>query len=212
MRVHFGECVFDSAARELRRAGAVVALSPKAFQLLEYLLESRPRALSKNELHDRLWPDTCVTASSLTRVANEVRAAVGDDARCPRFVRTVHRFGYAFNGQVAEDVSERPPTRFHLVWGVRRVSLHEGENVLGRSSEAVLTIDSPRVSRRHARIVVRGPLAVIEDLGSKNGTFLRGRRVDAPAELQQGDEICIGPVVVVFESPLGSTTTEAEPA
>jgi len=65
------------------------------------------------------------------------------------------------------------------------------------------------VSRHHARIVVDGARAVLEDLGSKNGTSVRGRRLTAPAELQDGDEIGIGPAVLVFRSSSGDGTTEA---
>jgi DNA-binding response OmpR family regulator len=54
MRVAFGEFVFDSDTRELLRGGTRVTLSPKAFQLLEVLIENRPRALAKSVLHDRL--------------------------------------------------------------------------------------------------------------------------------------------------------------
>src|SRR5262245_10361523 len=95
MRLAFGDFVFDSDTRELLRGGDRVTLSPKAFQLLEVLIENRPRALSKSVLHDRLWPNTFVVEANLSNLVGEIRHALGEDSRTPRFVRTVHRFGYA---------------------------------------------------------------------------------------------------------------------
>ena len=105
MRVRFGECVFDSEARELTRRGAAVQLSPKAFQLLSLLLERRPKAISRAELHDLIWPKAFVAYTSLPRLVTEVRHAIGDLSRPARFVRTVHGFGYAFN---APEVQPEP--------------------------------------------------------------------------------------------------------
>jgi non-specific serine/threonine protein kinase len=102
MRRTFGDFVLDLSARELVRAGVPVPLSPKALQLLAILLESEPRALSKTELQDRLWPGTFVVEKNLTNLVSEIREALGDDRAHPRFIRTVHRFGYAFmNAQPA---------------------------------------------------------------------------------------------------------------
>jgi DNA-binding winged helix-turn-helix (wHTH) protein len=209
MRLTFGECILDAGSRELLRRGARQELSPKAFQFLELLLGARPRALSKQEIQDKLWPDAFVSESSLPRLATEVRAAIGDDAREGHLLRTVHRFGYAFSGAVA--VSEPAPawsSACRLVMGERIMPLREGENVLGRSGEAQVCLDLARVSRQHARIVVTGRRAVLEDLDSKNGTFLRGRRVEEVAELADGDEICIGRAVLVFRSSGRDSTTQ----
>lgn len=96
MRWTFGEFTLDLDARELLQAGAPVSLSPKAFQLLGILVEACPRALAKSELQDRLWPGTFVVEKNLTNLVGEIREALGDDAAHPRYVRTVHRFGYAF--------------------------------------------------------------------------------------------------------------------
>ncbi len=174
------------------------------------LLACRPRAVAKAEIHERLWPDTFVSDSSLARLASEVRAAIGDDARHPRLLRTVHRHGYAFSGTVAvQPEEERSRTAScRLLWAERRIPLVEGENLLGRGDEAGIRIDVGRVSRLHARIVVDRERALLEDLGSKNGTFLRGVRVDGPAELADGDEIGIGTVVLLFQSGDGDSTTE----
>jgi non-specific serine/threonine protein kinase len=92
----FGDFVLDLEARQLVRSGTPAAISPKALQLLGILVESHPRALSKTELQDRLWPGTFVVDKNLTNLVSEIREALGDDPANPRFIRTVHRFGYAF--------------------------------------------------------------------------------------------------------------------
>jgi len=107
MRLQFGDCTFDSEARTLRRLGADVRLSGKAFHLLEMLLQARPKALTKEALFTALWPDTFVSEANLASLVKEVRAAIGDEARDSRYVRTAHRFGYAFSGEAVEVSEER---------------------------------------------------------------------------------------------------------
>jgi DNA-binding winged helix-turn-helix (wHTH) protein len=219
MRVAFETCVFDSGTRELQRAGQPAHLSPKAFLLLEALLESRPRALSKSEIHDRLWPATHVSASSVGRLIVEIRAAIGDSATEPALVRTVHGFGYAFSGPVrplepavAGTEAARPLARvFRLVWGAREIELGPGANVLGREPGCAVWLDVPGVSRRHARVVVADGQAVLEDLGSKNGTFLRGRRLESPSALADGDPIALGTAIVTVRALRAGGSTETVP-
>jgi DNA-binding winged helix-turn-helix (wHTH) protein len=204
--VRFGRFVFDEPSRELTAGGRPVPLSPKAFELLALLLRARPRALSKAELRDRLWPDTFVGETSLSRVVGEIRRALGDRAGEARFVRTVQRFGYAFAGDVSDDrgsarsgaVAETAGSGCALMWGERLVPLLPGENVVGREPGCTVTIRSDLVSRRHARIVVSGERATLMDLGSKNGTLLGGRPIGREAELADGDEIRIGPALLVY--------------
>jgi len=188
MRVRFGECVLDSDTRQLSVRGEAVHLSPKAFQFLELLLESRPKALSKGEIHERLWPGTFVSDGALASLLVEVRSATGDNARESRFVRTVHRFGYAFSGSAQEfrrGVSTAGGQKlvYRLIWGNREIAVNFGENLLGRDEDSIVWIDDALVSRRHARIVIDETGAVLEDLNSRNGTFLRGKRIKAPTKL-----------------------------
>src|SRR5215471_2007346 len=105
MRIQFGEHTFDGVRREVRRGAEEIHLSPKGFELLRLLIDARPRALSKDELIDRLWPDAFVSEASLAGLVTEIRRAVREDAREPRHVRTVHGFGYAFSdgGPAPED-------------------------------------------------------------------------------------------------------------
>ena len=160
MRLRFGDHVFDSDTREVLRAGRSVAISPKAFELLELLLECRPRAVSKAEIHSRLWPDTHVSEANLGNLVVELRSALRDDARQPRVIRTVARFGYAFIASgLARAGSRRAPETsalvYRLVWGRREIALDPGDNLIGRDREAVVWIDDESVSRRHARVSVR---------------------------------------------------------
>jgi DNA-binding winged helix-turn-helix (wHTH) protein len=219
MRIRFGECVLDSETRQLSVRGETVHVQPKAFQFLELLLENRPRALSKSQIHEKLWPGTFVSDSTLTSLLVEVRSVIGDEARHPLYVRTVHRFGYAFCGS-AEEVHEAVPTgqarkgmSCWILHAGKRTALEPGEVLIGRDPGAVLFIDHPSVSRRHARIVVTEASATLEDLGSKNGTRLADRRVEAPVPLNDGARIRIGDVALTFRmlSLPYSTQTSAEP-
>ncbi len=220
MRLAVSDWVFDSDIREVVRNGRAISLSPKAFALLELLIRRRPKAVSKVEIHKHLWPGTFVSAANLANLVVELRAALGDDARTPRILRTVTRFGYAFSAE-AVDSANAPavsrPFACRLVWGPREIALDSAENVIGRDSGAVVWIDDTSVSRRHARIAVDDDGATIEDLGSKNGTYVRGRKIQKAARLADRDVIKIGPARMVFRlfrktGSTASTTGEPERA
>jgi hypothetical protein len=205
MRIQFGGFLFDSARRELLRGKRTVHLSPKAFRVLEALVTKVPAAVSKEELCEVLWPDVFVQEANLKNLVSEVRQALGEDARKPRFLRTVHGFGYAFR----PEGDSAPAGRFRVTYLAREFELHPGENVLGRDGDASVVISMKSISRRHARIVVSGDTVMLEDLGSKNGTHLNGRRIEAAAGLVDGDEIRLGSVPLVFRAaPAGSTQTD----
>jgi WD40 repeat protein/DNA-binding winged helix-turn-helix (wHTH) protein len=108
MAVSFGDFAFDQERRQLLRAGKPVPLETKAYELLGLLLSRRPNALSKAQIHGVLWPGTFVSESALARLVTQLRAACADDAQAPRFIRTVHGFGYAFCGDAREAGDERP--------------------------------------------------------------------------------------------------------
>ena len=189
---------FDTATRTLSRDGEPVALTPKAFALLESLVEAQPAAVSKEALYETLWPDVVVEPGNLHNLIAEVRGAIGHEA-----VRTVHRFGYA----LAMDVAREPAASAFVVdTGSRELPLLAGENILGRD-----TIEAPDVSRRHARIVIAGDAAILEDLGSKNGTWLRGSRLESRTPLTDGDEIHLGRTRVVFRRLRNATTMTVTP-
>ena len=219
--ITFGEFELDSAARLLLKGGEPVHLGPKAFDLLDLLLRHRPQAVSKAQIRDRIWPQTFVSESNLTTLVAELRTALDDPPRRPHLVRTVYGFGYAFCGEASEATSSkarlrtpRPSAgmRFRLYVEDREITLHEGENVLGRADDAVVWIDSAQASRRHARIIVSAGEAVLEDLGSKNGTYLRSQRMRSSLALADGDEIRIGRVLMTFRIFRGLKSTETEAA
>jgi DNA-binding winged helix-turn-helix (wHTH) protein len=210
MLIRFGECTFDAVRREVRRGADAVHLSPRAFDLLELLIARRPRAFSKEELLGALWPESFVSEANLAGLVAEIRRGVCEDAREPRFLRTVHGFGYAFSDGTARAADEDAVCR--LVWGSREVPLAEGENLLGRDPAAAVSIEDRTVSRHHARIVIDGGHARLEDLGSKNGTWLAGRRIASPEPLSDGDGIRVGPAALIFRSfpAAGATATARE--
>ena len=206
MRVRFGGVLLDTDTRQLVRGTALVPLPPKAFDLLVYLIENRPNALSKDVLHERLWPGVFVSDTNLAGLVADIRRALVDDARTPRYVRTVQRFGYAFAGTVqpAGDSSATGPC--WLSRGTRQIPLIDGENVLGRDENGG-PLASNSISRRHACITIDGSNAYIEDLGSKNGTFLRGRSITRREKIVDGDAIALGGVELVFRTPWGDRST-----
>jgi DNA-binding winged helix-turn-helix (wHTH) protein len=204
MRLRFGDFIFDSDTREVVREGRPVAISPKAFTLLALLIECRPKAVSKAEIRSRLWPETYVSEANLGNLVVELRSVLGDDARKPRVIRTVARFGYAFSARAtperggAAGETGLPGVIYRLVWGRREISLEAGDNLIGRDAEAVVWIDDESVSRRHARISIGDEGASIEDLGSKNGTFLAGKRLRGPARLSHRDVVRVGPATLTL--------------
>jgi len=214
-RVSFGDFVLDLDSRELRRGGRAVALAPKAYRLLEILVRNRPKALSKIALQEHLWPNTFVVEKNLVNLVAEIRRSLGDDQTHPRFLRTIHRFGYAFQvppGDTSADgTSHKAAARFRLSWSDGRARLGEGEHVVGRDPDLELFLDSPGISRRHALIRIAGDEATVEDLGSKNGTFVADRRLDSPARLVDGDRIRIGSVQLTLNAIRKSASTRTEP-
>jgi len=213
VRLQFGDLTFDADTRQLWLRGEEVGLSPKAFDLLALLIERRPRAVSKQEIRERLWPDTFVSESNLPSLISEIRQAIGDQQRERRFVRTLHARGYSFEAPDAKLAQPGSLTteaaNGWLVGSIAEIALFAGENVLGREGPGVILLKSSTVSRRHARIVIDSNGAVIEDLGSKNGTYVNDRRVTTPTSVGEGDQVRIGSLLFTFRraQPAGSTET-----
>jgi DNA-binding winged helix-turn-helix (wHTH) protein len=201
MRLHFGDCTLDRRTRELFRSGQVIHVGPKLLQLLELLLDSQPRALTKDEIHKSVWPDTFVSDATLTSLIADLRSAIGDDARAPHLVRTVHGYGYAFAASVSATGAPQPLSEsrcYRIIYGDREVSLASGDNVLGRSREAAIFVDDVGASRQHAKITISKSGAVLQDLASKNGTSLNGALVRQPTPLVDGARVGIGSTILVF--------------
>jgi DNA-binding winged helix-turn-helix (wHTH) protein len=203
VKTRFGRFTIDSDTRQLLRDGDEIHLPRKAFDLLATLLAQRPKVVDKDELHAVLWPDSHVDAAGLNVLVGDVRRILGDDARQPRFIRTVHGVGYAFCGDAVHIGERQRPTAeasCWLVWGDRRFQLTVGENIVGRDPRCHVWLDAERVSRRHAAILVDSDdnAASVRDLNSTNGTFLGRSEVRAPVALSDGDELKMGSVVLKF--------------
>ena len=216
MQITFGRYVLDTESRQLLRGNDVVHLSPKAFDLLIILASHKPKAMSKSDLQERLWPGTFVVEKNLSNLVSEIRDAIGDDPSNPRFIRTVHRFGYAFLDAVRRGEPGPPGRRtsevsFRLKWVQGRVTLEEGEHLLGRDPDAEILLNAAGVSRRHARITIAAGRATIDDLGSKNGTFVGDDRVEASRSIGDGDVIRVGAVALTLTMVRTPGTTRTEP-
>jgi DNA-binding winged helix-turn-helix (wHTH) protein len=214
VRYRFDDFTLDYATRQLLLNDAEVHLSRKAFELLAFLVEHRSRAVSKGELQQHLWPETFVEETNLATLIAEIRRALGDPAATPRFVRTVYGFGYRFVAEAQADVPSAPSpipdrTRLFVVFEDREMLLMDGANVIGRAADATIRIDSPGVSRYHARVHVSNRSATLEDAESKNGTHLNGTRISGVAPLADGDTIRLGRVTLTFRivTPTSSTAT-----
>ena len=207
VRIRFDDFVLDTMTRQLRRSDRAVSLSPKAFELLQTLAEQRPRALSKKELVEALWPNVFVAEENLKARIAEIRRALGDGGE-RRYIRTIQRFGYAF-----EAAARNENTAALSDWLVEsahgQFNLIQGENIVGRDLHARVRIDASSVSRRHARIVITSDQATLEDLGSKNGTRLGEDRVQQPTVLNSGDRIQFGAVLVRIRNSAALPSTDS---
>jgi len=206
----FGEWTLDADRRLLLHSGEPVRLSPKAFDLLKLLVEHHERAFSKAELHDRLWRDTFVSDGSLTILIAEIRKVLQDEADRPQFIRTVRRFGYGFCASVVKAEPSQHATESRnawVIWGNRSIAVADGETILGRSLDATIRFNVPGVSRRHARINVHGANVSVEDLGSQNGTFVRGEKISGRRTLEDGDELRLCPVAMVVRLVSADSST-----
>ena len=206
MPLRFDEFTLDLDARQLSRPAGAVHLSPKAFDLLALLVARRPAVVRKAELIELLWPGTFVVEANLSNLVGEVRVALNDRGRKPKYVRTVHRRGYAFCGEAQDEVKAGGVSCW-IEWGRQRFPLPPGEHLIGRDPEAGIRLDSTTVSRRHARLLVGARQTVLEDFGSKNGTFVGEARVTAPMPLNDGDTIRIGDILVTYRAPDAGSST-----
>jgi len=230
VKIRFGDYTLDDDRRQLLGAGASIHISPKAYELLKLLLVLRPKAVSKADLQARLWPDTFVSEVNLAALISELRAALGEPGRHGRFIRTVHGFGYAFGYEeaVTENDREDPahavvvpdseratPARetassaatCWLTWGEREYPLREGAQVIGRGAAADVRIDALSISREHARLFCGADGATVEDLESKNGTWIGRASVNGPTRIEDGDEIRLETVTLVFHSLRAAAST-----
>jgi DNA-binding winged helix-turn-helix (wHTH) protein len=213
MVVQFGAFTFDLARRHLSRGDTIIHVTPKAFDLLQVLIDEAPRVVEKRELHERLWHGTFVSDATLVGLVKELRRALDDrDPNVP-IIRTAHRVGYAFCPDIVRGAQARPvPPSHWLVLHGRRAALQEGENVIGRNPASDVCLDAPGVSRSHARIVVDGDGVRLTDLGSKNGTTVNEQAAMGEVLLRDGDRIGFGSATSVYRSSVAGMSTETHAA
>jgi DNA-binding winged helix-turn-helix (wHTH) protein len=210
MRFKCDQFVIDGDRRRVSRGDQEVHVAPKTLDFLLALLARAPNAVSKSELMALLWPDTHVSDATLTGVVADAREALGDDGRATRMIRTLHRFGYAFTGQIEREaeVETGEPVLGWLIADTWRLPLRSGETVLGREGEGVVPLPSPSVSRQHAALIMEGTAARLRDLGSKNGTFVDETRVERPIALRDGARLRFGTLLVIYRSAEQTSSTE----
>ncbi len=213
-----GEWHVEPALDRISRGREVVRVPPRVMQVLLCLADGGGQVVTKRQLIDTVWDEVCVTEGALTRCVAILRRILADDAGHPRYVENVPRRGYRLvmptrpSSDVRGAASRQPPSPCWLRLGQRRFDLCDGENVIGRATDAAVHIDHKNVSRHHARIRVAGARATVEDLRSRNGTFLGGRRLDTAGDLHDGDQVTVGSVTLVFRvlNPQGSTEAAHE--
>lgn len=193
--------VIDAGARLVRRDGSDILLAPKAFELLLILVGNRPNAVTHEQLHAALWPGVHVSETSLAALVTQLRKALGDTSGEGRVIRTLHRVGYAFIGDavVTGQVSANETPVCRLIWRGQSIPLRAGESVIGRDRACAVHIDADSVSRQHARLRLAGGEASLEDLGSKNGTWVGGDRIHGAVPLVDGTTFRLGSEPVRFE-------------
>jgi pSer/pThr/pTyr-binding forkhead associated (FHA) protein len=149
-----------------------------------------------------------VSDATLTGLVKELRRALDNCDSAARFVRTVHGVGYAFAIRLDRELPPLPTESRWLVTGGRRIALTQRENVIGRDPAAAVCLDVAGVSRPHARIVIGEGGAVLDDLGSKNGTTVADHPVTEGVALHDGDQIYIGSVLIIFHASTSGLPTE----
>jgi DNA-binding winged helix-turn-helix (wHTH) protein len=143
----FGCFALDTANECLWREGAKIALQPKPFAVLRYLVEHPGRLITHDELLDALWPETYVQPQVLRTYMLELRKVLGDDAGQPRYIQTQPKRGYSFVAQVTETAAQT------LLPGASMTAAQTGV-LLGRDEEmARLLGELPRVAAGERRVV-----------------------------------------------------------
>ena len=140
--IRFGRYQLD-ATQGLRRGTQEVHLTPKSLGVLCHLAERPGRVVTKGELFAAVWSDAAVTDSALATCIQEIRRALDDDARAPRFVETVHRRGYRFAARTSTAEDGAPPEVAILA--------HPDGPLIGRESEVAAVLAAFDDARRSAR-------------------------------------------------------------
>ena len=198
MRYLFDDFVLDPDRRELRRAGDRIELEPQVFDLLEFLIRTRDRVVSRDDLLEAVWQGRIVSESTLSSRINAARAAIGDNGTTQRLIRTLPRKGVRFVGDVREEQERQPKAELEPVSATGHPSRIRSSKV---PSIAVLPFDNMSGNQEDnyfadgmAEEIITG-LAQCSGLTvvARNSSFtFRGRSVDVR---QIGDELGVSYVL-----------------
>ncbi|WP_022720266.1 winged helix-turn-helix domain-containing protein, partial [Rhodopseudomonas sp. B29] len=108
MLYHFNNFVLDSGKRELRCGEQIVATEPQVFDLLELLIASRDRIVSRDDMLAKVWNGRIVSEATLSSRISAARAAIGDNGDEQKLIRTIARRGFRFVGEVREQAEAAP--------------------------------------------------------------------------------------------------------
>jgi DNA-binding winged helix-turn-helix (wHTH) protein len=205
-----GEWLVQPQRDRLVHGRTEVHVRPKLMDLLVFLAQHAGQVVSKEDTLTGVWAKPFMGESVLSGLVAELRAIFNDDARRPRFIETVPKRGYRLVAPVDpedDDTADAADIACVLLVGGRRIPLGEGTHIIGRAPDVAVRIDSTEISRHHAQIVVHEGRAMIEDLGSKNGTFVAKDRVAEPRVLRDGDQLRVGGMLIVFRLPRCARST-----
>ena len=229
MRIGFGPFVLDTGARELLQhaspeasrsphpASRQLHLSPKAFDVLEILVARRPNVVNKDVLLHEIWGGKVVEEANLAIAVGEIRKALGDDPKSPAIILTVPRRGYRFAAEAvdldapASSSGSDSSVRCWLTWRDTTLPLREGDNLVGRHPASAVWINAASVSRAHARIVATPSGMMVEDRGSRNGTYVDGQRITGPHLLVDGSTVTFGSEDTLFRQWSDAAAVGTEP-
>lgn len=213
-RVRFGDFELDIAAYALWCGAERVKLERIPMELLMLLVAKPGVLVDRHAIGQALWGrDVFVDQDAAINTAiRKIRQALRDRGERPRFIETVVAKGYRFvapiDASVAAGEVERPRfPSYRLMRGDEDFALEEGENLVGRDADARVYLDHPSVSRRHAIISIHRGRTLLRDLGSRNGTFVDGRRIDVPTEIGNGCVVGVGPIILTFVVLTGPAST-----
>jgi len=215
-RLRFGEFELDLAAYALWRGSERVRLQRIPMELLTQLVRARGSLVDRVQIQEALWGAEVFVdqEAAINTAIRKLRKALGDEPDRPRFIETVVGKGYRFVAPVHDGGSETAVVarlsfpKYVVRYAGEEFALTEGENLVGRDPDARVYVDHPSVSRRHALIRIGANQARIEDLQSRNGTFVDGRRVEQPTELRHEAIIATGPVTLTFHAITAPPSTK----
>jgi len=175
----FGECVLSEDLFHLKKAGRVVKLEPKVFQVFRFLVENRERVVSKADILDHVWPGEAISESVLPRSIAVIRRAVGDTRAKQEVIETVHGHGYRFVA-VVDAPSDSTPSHAPRA---QPTAASEESDFVGRHDvvqRVVRALDDTLAGRGRIALLVGEPgigktrtvQRLLEEVGGRAGTYV----------------------------------------